>query len=49
MRFLWLFAAALALAGCATTSVPDPVQAALDQAGLPADSLGFVLPYGRMT
>lgn len=39
----WLLAAALALAGCATTSVPDPVQAALDQAGLPADSLGFVL------
>lgn len=40
---LWLLAAALALAGCATTSVPDPVQAALDKAGLPADSLGFVL------
>lgn len=38
-----LFAAALLLAGCATTSVPGPVQAALDQAGLPADSLGFVL------
>ncbi|HEY0956863.1 MAG TPA: D-alanyl-D-alanine carboxypeptidase/D-alanyl-D-alanine-endopeptidase [Roseateles sp.] len=31
------------LAGCATTSVPDPVQAALDKAGLPAQSLGFVL------
>jgi len=39
----WLFAAALLLAGCATTSVPDPIQAALDKAGLPADSLGFVL------
>jgi D-alanyl-D-alanine carboxypeptidase/D-alanyl-D-alanine-endopeptidase (penicillin-binding protein 4) len=35
----------LALAGCASlpTPVPAPVQAALDQAGLPADSLGFVL------
>ncbi len=42
MRAAWL-AAALLLAGCATTSVPDPVQAALDKAGLPADSLGFVL------
>ncbi|HEY8877632.1 MAG TPA: D-alanyl-D-alanine carboxypeptidase/D-alanyl-D-alanine-endopeptidase [Roseateles sp.] len=39
----WLLAAALALAGCATTPVPDPVQAALGKAGLPADSLGFVL------
>ncbi len=39
----WLLAAVLALAGCATTTVPDPVQAALDKAGLPADSLGFVL------
>ncbi len=38
-----LLAAALLLAGCATTSVPDPVQAALDKAGLPAQSLGFVL------
>ncbi|MEO6278425.1 D-alanyl-D-alanine carboxypeptidase/D-alanyl-D-alanine-endopeptidase [Roseateles sp.] len=34
---------ALLLAGCATTSVPDPVQAALAKAGLPADSLGYVL------
>jgi D-alanyl-D-alanine carboxypeptidase/D-alanyl-D-alanine-endopeptidase (penicillin-binding protein 4) len=44
MRAL-LLAAALALAGCATapTPVPDPVQAALAQAGLPADSLGYVL------
>lgn len=33
----------LGLAGCATTRLPDPVQAALDKAGLPADSLGFVL------
>lgn len=40
---VWLLATALALAGCATTHVPDPVQAALDKAGLPADSLGFVL------
>lgn len=39
----WWFAAALLLTGCATTSVPDPVQAALAKAGLPADSLGFVL------
>jgi D-alanyl-D-alanine carboxypeptidase/D-alanyl-D-alanine-endopeptidase (penicillin-binding protein 4) len=40
----WLFGAALLLAGCATTtSVPDPVQAALVKAGLPSDSLGFVL------
>lgn len=39
----WLLLATLALAGCATTAVPDPVQAALDKAGLPADSLGFVL------
>jgi D-alanyl-D-alanine carboxypeptidase/D-alanyl-D-alanine-endopeptidase (penicillin-binding protein 4) len=39
----WLLATALLLAGCATTAVPDPVQAALDQAGLPADSLGYVL------
>ncbi|WP_233374716.1 D-alanyl-D-alanine carboxypeptidase/D-alanyl-D-alanine-endopeptidase [Pelomonas cellulosilytica] len=31
------------LAGCATTAVPPPVQQALDRAGLPADSLGFVL------
>ncbi|PTT89564.1 D-alanyl-D-alanine carboxypeptidase/D-alanyl-D-alanine-endopeptidase, partial [Pelomonas sp. HMWF004] len=32
------------LAGCAsTTRMPDPVQAALDRAGLPAASLGFVL------
>ncbi|MBI3347504.1 MAG: D-alanyl-D-alanine carboxypeptidase/D-alanyl-D-alanine-endopeptidase [Burkholderiales bacterium] len=37
------FAAALLLAGCATTTVPDPVQAALAKAGLPADSLGYVL------
>ncbi len=42
MRFA-LLAAALLLAGCATTSVPDPVRFALDKAGLPADSLGFVL------
>lgn len=42
----WLFAAALLLAGCATTptpTMPDPVQAALAKAGLPADSLGYVL------
>ena len=39
----WLICAALVLSGCATTRVPDPVQAALDQAGLPAQSLGFVL------
>ncbi|MFG6430957.1 D-alanyl-D-alanine carboxypeptidase/D-alanyl-D-alanine-endopeptidase [Roseateles sp. LYH14W] len=40
----WLFAAALLLAGCATTpTVPDPVQAALAKAGLPASSLGYVL------
>lgn len=38
-----LFATALLLAGCASTRVPDPVQAALAQAGLPADSLGYVL------
>lgn len=43
MRVWWFAAAALLLTGCATTSVPDPVQAALTQAGLPADSLGFVL------
>ena len=42
MRFA-LFAAALLLTGCATTSVPDPVQAALAKAGLPAESLGYVL------
>lgn len=42
MRFT-LFAVALLLAGCVTTPVPDPVQAALDKAGLPAESLGFVL------
>ena len=40
---LALFAVALLLTGCATTSVPDPVQAALAKAGLPADSLGYVL------
>jgi D-alanyl-D-alanine carboxypeptidase/D-alanyl-D-alanine-endopeptidase (penicillin-binding protein 4) len=40
---LWLIPVALALAGCATTRLPDPVQAALDQAGLPAQSLGFVM------
>lgn len=40
---LALLAAALLLAGCAITSVPDPVRAALDKAGLPADSLGYVL------
>lgn len=39
----WLCVVALALAGCATTKLPDPVQAALDKAGLPADSLGYVL------
>lgn len=39
----WLCAAALLLAGCATTRLPDPAQAALARAGLPADSLGFVL------
>ncbi len=42
MRLI-LFAATLLLAGCATTTVPDPVHAALDKAGLPADSLGYVL------
>ncbi|MDR7297025.1 D-alanyl-D-alanine carboxypeptidase/D-alanyl-D-alanine-endopeptidase (penicillin-binding protein 4) [Pelomonas aquatica] len=42
MRVWWL-AAALLLSGCATTSVPDPVQAALAKAGLPAQSLGYVL------
>jgi D-alanyl-D-alanine carboxypeptidase/D-alanyl-D-alanine-endopeptidase (penicillin-binding protein 4) len=35
--------AALLLAGCATPRVPDPVQAALAAAGLPAESLGYVL------
>jgi serine-type D-Ala-D-Ala carboxypeptidase/endopeptidase (penicillin-binding protein 4) len=40
---LALFAAALLLAGCATTTVPDPVQAALAKAGLPDSSLGYVL------
>jgi len=40
---VWLLIAAVLLAGCATTSVPDPVQAALATAGLPADSLGYVL------
>lgn len=39
----WLIVAALALSGCASIRMPDPVQAALDQAGLPAESLGFVL------
>lgn len=46
LAFTRVFALALAfaLAGCATTApVPDPVQAALDRAGLPAESLGFVL------
>lgn len=43
MTRLALLAAALLLAGCATTTLPDPVQAALDKAGLPADSLGYVL------
>jgi len=44
MRF-WLLATALALAGCASLPppIPEPVQAALDKAGLPAESLGFVL------
>jgi len=42
MRFV-LFAVALLLAGCAATPIPDPAQAALAKAGLPADSLGFVL------
>ena len=42
MRFA-LFAVALLLAGCASTQVGDPAQAALAKAGLPADSLGFVL------
>jgi D-alanyl-D-alanine carboxypeptidase/D-alanyl-D-alanine-endopeptidase (penicillin-binding protein 4) len=40
---LWLIALALALTGCATPRLPDPVQAALDRAGLPATSLGFVM------
>lgn len=41
----WLLAASLLLAGCASTPapIPTPVQAALDKAGLPAASLGFVL------
>ncbi|RZL88811.1 MAG: D-alanyl-D-alanine carboxypeptidase, partial [Variovorax sp.] len=43
MRGLLLACTALLLAGCATTAVPDPVQAALVAQGLPADSLGFVL------
>lgn len=44
LRRAGLLAAALLLAGCATTApLPTPVQAALDQAGLPADSLGYVL------
>jgi D-alanyl-D-alanine carboxypeptidase/D-alanyl-D-alanine-endopeptidase (penicillin-binding protein 4) len=40
-----LLALALVLAGCASlpAPMPAPVQAALDQAGLPADSLGLVL------
>ncbi|RTL44432.1 MAG: D-alanyl-D-alanine carboxypeptidase/D-alanyl-D-alanine-endopeptidase [Burkholderiales bacterium] len=40
---LGLIALALALGGCAAPQLPNPVQAALDQAGLPAHSLGFVL------
>lgn len=40
---LWLLTLALALTGCATPRLPDPVQAALDRAGLPAQSLGYVL------
>lgn len=39
----WWFAAALLLAGCASAPLPDPVQAALAKAGLPAESLGYVL------
>ncbi|MFT7776659.1 D-alanyl-D-alanine carboxypeptidase/D-alanyl-D-alanine-endopeptidase [Roseateles sp.] len=41
----WLFSVAFVLAGCASVPapMPDPVRAALDKAGLPADSLGFVL------
>jgi len=41
----WLLATSLVLAGCASVPapVPDSVQAALDKAGLPAESLGFVL------
>lgn len=41
----WLLAIVVALAGCASVPapLPEPVQAALDRAGLPADSLGFVL------
>jgi serine-type D-Ala-D-Ala carboxypeptidase/endopeptidase (penicillin-binding protein 4) len=42
MRCL-LLATALLLSGCATTSVPDPVQAALANAGMTADHLGYVL------
>lgn len=40
-----LLALALVLAGCASVPppLPDPVRAALDKAGLPADSLGLVL------
>ncbi|MBW8845235.1 MAG: D-alanyl-D-alanine carboxypeptidase/D-alanyl-D-alanine-endopeptidase, partial [Burkholderiales bacterium] len=43
MRALLFVATALLLGGCATTSVPDPVQATLAKAGLPVDSLGYVL------
>lgn len=41
----WLLATAFVLAGCASVPapVPESVQAALDKAGLPAGSLGFVL------
>jgi len=45
VRRAWLLAAALVLTGCASVPapLPAPVQAALDRAGLPAESLGFVL------
>ncbi len=41
----WLCSMAFVLAGCASVPapVPAPVRVALDKAGLPADSLGFVL------
>jgi D-alanyl-D-alanine carboxypeptidase/D-alanyl-D-alanine-endopeptidase (penicillin-binding protein 4) len=43
MRAWWFAAALLLLTGCATAPLPDPVQAALAKAGLPAESLGYVL------
>jgi D-alanyl-D-alanine carboxypeptidase/D-alanyl-D-alanine-endopeptidase (penicillin-binding protein 4) len=43
MRALWWLAGALLLSGCATTTVPDPVQAVLARQRLPADSVGYLL------